>query len=214
MVVKDGSDVVKALGRAESALREATVDLERTRASVLDLVTQKPGITVAELASQFHLSEDAVVAFVQTVGELLGEERSLTVAAAQRGALLAAAGQAWENELGPLLGTADVRELLGVSRQRVDELLRSKRLIALPDSAGRRRYPAFQFHDGQPLRSLIAAFWTIADAAISPWTAASWCTAPDEDALEGLSPVAWARGDRDADQLARAARQDAARLNQ
>jgi len=111
MVVKDGSDVVKALGRAESALREATVDLERTRASVLDLVTQKPGITVAELASQFHLSEDAVVAFVQTVGELLGEERSLTVAAAQRGALLAAAGQAWENELGPLLGTADVRQL-------------------------------------------------------------------------------------------------------
>jgi hypothetical protein len=126
---------------------------------------------------------------------------------------LAATSQAWESELGPLLSTTDVRELLGVSRQRVDELLRAKRLIALLDSAGRRRYPAFQFHDGQPLQSLIAAFWTLAGAAISPWTAASWCTGPD-DALNGLSPVAWAHAEHDAAHLARVARQDAARLAQ
>jgi hypothetical protein len=213
MAVKVRSEVVEALDRAESALREATSDVERTKASFLELVGEKPGITVAELAAQFHLSEDAVVAFAQTAGELLGQDRSLSVEAARRGALLAAASQAWESELGPLLSTTDVRELLGVSRQRVDELLRSKRLIALLDSAGHRQYPAFQFHDGQPLQSLVAAFWTVAGAAISPWTAASWCSAPD-DALKGLSPAAWAHGGRDAADLARVARQDAARLDQ
>ncbi len=213
MVVKDSPEVFEALDRAEAALREAASDVERTKASILEIVRERPGITVAELASQFHLSEDAVIAFVQTVGELLGADRSLSVEAARRGGLLAAASQAWENELGPLLDTAEVRELLGVSRQRVDELLRSKRLIALLDSAGHRQYPAFQFHDGRPLQSLIAAFWTLADAAISPWTAASWCIASDDDALEGLSPVAWAHDGRDDADLARVARQDAARLD-
>src|ERR1039457_1004488 len=101
MTVKDRPEVFEALDRAESALREATSDVERTR-KVLERVGEKPGITVAELASQFHISEDAVVAFAQTVGELLGQDRSLSVQAARRGGLLAAASQAWENELGPL----------------------------------------------------------------------------------------------------------------
>lgn len=212
MSVKDRSELVRALDRTESALRKATADLEQTRDSVLELVDRSPGITVAELARRCHLSEEAVVAFAQTVGGLLGEQHSLSVEAARRGALLAAAHEAWEGELGPLLDTTAVRELLGVSRQRVDELLRSERLIALPDGAGRRRYPVFQFHEGRPLALLIGAFWTIARATISPWTAASWCTASDRDALQGLSPVQWARNGHDADHLAAVARQDAARL--
>ncbi len=211
MVVKAHTEVLEALDRAESSLREAVSDVERTKASVIELDGEKLGLTLAELSSQSHVSEEALVAFAQTVGELLGQERSLGVEAARRSALLAVAGQVWESELGPLLGTAEARELLGVSRQRVDELLRAKRLIALLDSGGHRRYPAFQFGDGRPLPSLVAAFWAIADAAISPWTAASWCTAADE-ALEGLSPAAWARSGRDAAHLARIAYQDAARL--
>jgi len=213
MTVKDSPGVLEVLDRAEAMLRDVTSNLERTKASVLEMASEKPGVTVAELASEFHLSEEAVMAFVQTVGEVLGEDRSLSVEAARRGGLLAVASEAWENELGPLLSTAQVRELLGVSRQRVDELLRSKRLIALTDGASHRQYPAFQFHDGKPLGSLVAAFWTIADEALSPWTAASWCVAPDDDALDGLSPVAWARGGHDDEELSRVARQDAARLN-
>lgn len=128
--------------------------------------------------------------------------------------MLAAAEQVWENEIGPLLTSAQVRELLGdVSRQRVDELLRARRLIGLRDNAGRRRFPAFQFRDGRPLEPLVAAYWTLADGALSDWTAASWCVAPDE-ALDGRSPVQWARDQGDAARLARVARQDAARLAQ
>lgn len=79
------------------------------------------------------------------------------------------------------------------------------------DSAGRRRFPAFQFQDGRPLEPLVAAFWTVAEGAEGDWTAASWCVSPDE-ALGGRSPARWARDGGDRDRLTRVARQDAARL--
>lgn len=213
MTVKERPGAVQALEKAETALREAASNVERTRAA-LETADDETGVTLAALAERFQLSEEAVVAFVQTAREALGDERSLSIEAARRGALLAAASQAWENELGPLVGTAEVRALLGVSRQRVDELLRARRLIALPGHAAHRQYPLFQFHDGRPLTSLIAAFWTLADTAASPWTAAAWCTAPDPDGLQGLSPAQWASNGRDDADLARIARQDAARLDQ
>jgi hypothetical protein len=212
MAVKERDDLLEALTRAEEALREARSELERSGAPASEEAAVT-GVTVRELAERFGIGEDAVVAFVETIGELLGR-RPLSVQAARRGALLAAAGQAWENELGPLLTSAQVRELLGdVSRQRVDELLRARRLIGLRDNAGRRRFPSFQFHDGRPLEPLVAAYWTVADGAISDWTAASWCVSPDE-ALEGRTPAHWALEGRDPVRLARIARQDAARLAQ
>lgn len=210
MGVKEHEEFAEALGRAEEALRAATDDLERARRRLLE---RDSGITVRELAERYSVSEEALLAFVETTSELLGE-RSLSVGAARRGALLAAAEQAWENELGPLLSSAQVRELLGdVSRQRVDELLRARRLIGMRDSGGRRRFPAFQFRDGRPVESLVAAYWTVADGAVSDWTAASWCVSPDA-ALDGRSPVRWARDGLDEQRLARVARQDAARLAQ
>jgi hypothetical protein len=211
MSVKDPDELVESLDRAEASLREVSEQLERTKAAVLESAVESPGVTVRELAGRFNVSEDAVVAFVETVGEVLGQS-ALSVESARRAALLATADEAWENELGPLLSSAQVRTLVGgVSRQRVDELLRSRRLIGLRDTAGKRRFPAFQFHDGQPLAPLVAAYWTVADTASSDWTAASWCVSPD-DALAGRTPVHWARDGGDADRLASIARHDAARL--
>ena len=209
MAVKDRDPLVEALGRTEAALREATGDLERTR----ELLFASRGTTVREIAERFNISEDALLAFVQTAGALLGE-RPLTVETARRAAIMAVAAEAWEGELGPLLSSAQVRELLGdVSRQRVDELLRARRLIGLRDRAGRRHFPAFQFVDGRPLEPLVSAYWTVANGGVSDWTAASWCVAAD-DALDGRSPARWAREGRDPERLARVARQDAARLTQ
>ncbi len=211
MGVKSDEELVEALTRTEALLTEATRDLEWTRKALQELISESPGTTIGQLAEQFNVSEEAVLAFARTAGELLGE-RSLSVHAARRAGMLAAAGEVWENEVGPLLSGAQVRELLGdVSRQRVDELLRSHRLIGLRDSARRRRFPTFQFRDGRPLEPLVAAYWTVADGAVSDWTAASWCVSPDE-ALEDRSPAQWAREGRDPDRLARVARQDAARL--
>lgn len=117
----------------------------------------------------------------------------------------------WERELGPLLSEADVAELLGVSIEAVADRVGQRRLIALPDSGGARRLPAFQFHEGQPLADVIAAFWKVADVSTSPWTAASWCVATDI-ALDGHSPVQWSIARRDAGRLLRIAHRDAARL--
>jgi len=214
MAVKDREEAVEALDSAEAKLREATSDLARSRATLLKELAEAPdGLTVRELVERFGLAEDVLVAFVQTVGELVGD-RGISVEDARRAGILAAAAQAWENELGPLLTSAQVRELLGdVSRQRVDELLRAQRLIGLRDNTGRRRFPTFQFQDGRPLEVLAAAFWTVAEAAATDWTAASWCVAPD-DALEGRSPVQWARDGGNPERLAEVARQDAARMAQ
>lgn len=201
MAVKDRDHLLAALEHAEAALHEARSGLQQPDASA-----------VTELMQQLGIAEDAVTAFLETIGELLGD-RPLTVETARRAAILAAAEQAWENELGPLLTSAQVRELLaGVSRQRVDELLRARRLIGLQDRSGRRRFPAFQFHDGRALEPLIAAYWTVGNHAVDGWTAAAWCVAPD-DALDGRSPVQWAREGRDRERLADVARQDAARLS-
>jgi hypothetical protein len=212
MAVKDRVYLHDALASAQSALRQASDDLQRIERGT-DLAEEASDLTVADLAAEFHVPEEAVLEFVRTLGRLIDGESAVTVEAARRAAVLTAAASAWERELGPLLSTPDTRLLLGVSRQRVDELLRSRRLISLPDSAGHRRYPAFQFHDGRPLQALIAAYWTLADASISPWSAAAWCVAPDLDALRGLSPLDWALQERESDTLARVARQDAARLD-
>ena len=197
MAVKDPSPI-EALERSEAALREAREALEGQ-------------LSVRDFAARHSITEDALLAFAEAAGELMGE-KPLSVAAARRAGLLAAAGEVWEQELGPLLTSGQVRELLGdVSRQRVDELLRNRRLIGLLDQSGRRRFPAFQFHDGRPQPPLAQAFWTLADAAVSPWTAASWCVA-DDDQLDGYSPARWVREQRDPERLALVARRDAARL--
>jgi hypothetical protein len=213
MTVKDREEAVEAISRTEAALREATSDLEEAKAAVLEALSDAPQAGIGDLVERFGVSEEALIAFLQTASELLGD-RPLSVQTARRAALVAASGAAWENEVGPLLSSAQVRELLGdVSRQRVDELLRGHRLIGLRDSAGRRRFPSFQFRDARPLEDLVAAYWTLAEASASDWTAASWCTSPD-DALDGLSPAQWVHAGADPERLHRVARQDAARLAQ
>lgn len=213
MTVKGHEELVEALDRAEESLRAITEELERTKAAVQEEAVQASGSTVRELAERANVSEEVVVAFAETAGALLAD-RSLTVPSARRAALLAVSEEVWEHELGPLLSSADVRELLGdISRQRVDELLRARRLIGLRDSAGRRRFPAFQFRDGRALEALAAAYWMVADAVASDWTAASWLVSPDQ-ALGGRSPVQWVRDGRDAGRLFTVAGQDSARLTQ
>jgi hypothetical protein len=196
----------------QEALRQAEDKLAQLNATLTEPSADEDNLTVRELADQFNVSAEAVRAFAETAGELL-EGEPLSPADARRAAMLGAAGVAWERALGPLLTAGQVRELLGgVSRQRVDELLRAKRLIGLRESSGRRRYPLFQFDDGRPVEALVAAFYTVA-GGLDEWSAASWCTHSDP-ALEGLSPAQWVKSGRDPDRLARVARQDARRFEQ
>jgi hypothetical protein len=162
MSVKDRDKPLEALDRRLEELRELTRSLEQDRDALVGLRDEDAHAAVRDVAERYHISDEALIAFVENAGELLNG-KELSVEDARRAGMLAAAGAAWENELGPLLTSAQVRELLGnVSRQRVDELLRSRRLIGMSDRSGRRRFPLFQFRDGRPAETLIAAYWTMA----------------------------------------------------
>jgi hypothetical protein len=130
-------------------------------------------------------------------------------------AVSAAAFTGWEDAVGPLLSFSHTRALLGVSRERLDELVNEGSVVALQERSGARRYPAWQFDDsGRPLVALAAAHWTLVDAGrLSPWTAASWCIHPHAE-LDGRSPRDWARAGDDSDRLADVARRDATRAAQ
>jgi hypothetical protein len=202
MAVKDKDDLEKAIQEVRKHLEEAQAGLART-------VEQ----TEESLRRAREALQPWVEAFAQTVRRLIGDAE-LSPEAARRAALLAVSEAVWGEHIGPTMSSADVAELLGgVTRQRVSELAREHRLIALRERSGRTQFPAMQFRDGEPLQPLVRAFWIVADAPVDPWTAASWSVSP-HDGLEDLSPAQWARGDHDPDQLLRVAHRDAARLSQ
>jgi hypothetical protein len=212
MSVKTTEESREALREAEERLRELELSLEQVRAWLGAWDIAENAQTVGELAARSGVSEEALRAFATTAGELLGGA-ALGEAEARRAAMVAAARVVWERELGPLLSGAQVRELLGgVSRQRVDELVRGRRLISLRERSGRRRYPLFQFEDGRPLEPIVKAFYTVSEG-LDDWSAASWCV-HREPALADLSPVQWAKAGKERERLTRVARQDAARLAQ
>jgi hypothetical protein len=213
--LRDIEDEVRSLRElaarfAEEAEREDQAD--ELGNVVLSALLDEDSLSASDLAKFLAANGPALRSFLTTAIELLGD-RPLSEEAARRGALVAVSEEAWEKELGPLLSSAQVRELLGdVSRQRVDEMLRSQRLIGLLDSSGRRRYPAFQFGGGRPLTDLVDAFWVLSGPA-TEWSAAAWCTSPDPE-LDERTPAEFASAGGDRDRLLLLARRDAARLAQ
>lgn len=136
----------------------------------------------------------------------LGDPRAL----GERAALLVVAELARSRPLGALLDTHQVQALLGVgTRQAVSDRARRGGLLALPTSAGRVHFPAFQFgSDGRPHPALPKVLAVFAAARVSPWTAASWFQTP-EAALGGERPAEWMAQGEDEERLLAAARRAA-----
>jgi hypothetical protein len=114
--------------------------------------------------------------------------------------------QEWSGHLGGLLDAAAVARHLDTTEGGAVELAGQGRLIRLHTSAGEVVFPGFSSAPAchrQPLWRRVAA------APVSPWTAASWCVAPDPNALDGTSPAEWVG---DPDRLLQAADRAAARL--
>jgi hypothetical protein len=180
--------------------------LERVREAERSLTE----VQEAERVERAHAP--AASAFADTLQEVLGD-RPVDLEAARRAALQAASEIVWEDAVGPLLSGPQARELLGgVSRQRLDQLVKARRVIALEESSGDRRFPAWQFHDGRPLEGLGAAHRQLVELGkMDPWTAASWCVSAHPQ-LGDQSPRDWAAGGGDATRLALVAHRDASRL--
>jgi len=108
----------------------------------------------------------------------------------RRAAILAAADVLWRRQLGRLLSSEEVRQLLGVgTRQAVSDFARRRRLLAIRGADGHLHFPAFQFTAaGRPFEALEAILSAFAGAGVDELTIASWFTSP-QDLLGGRTPV-------------------------
>ena len=131
----------------------------------------------------------------------------------RRAALLAVADRIWRRQIGPLLDGRDVQRLLKVgTRQAVSDLVKRRRLLALPTPEGQLAYPAFQFTRlGRPDPSLPAILEIFSNAAVDAHTIASWFTTP-QSLLAGRAPAQWLKERNEVARVIEAARRTAARL--
>jgi hypothetical protein len=154
----------------------------------------------------------AAQAFEAALSELGIDDRELDAERfGRRAALLAASELLWEREVGPLVTTSQLQDLVRSSRQAINERVRNHRILALPTEKGDYVYPLWQFGpSSQPLPGIAEIVQTFADIVQTPWTIASWLVA-DEPELDGRAPIEALRGGDVATALA-AARHRAERL--
>lgn len=163
--------------------------------------------------------DTAAAAFQQALRDLglseAEDELGDSATFGRRAALLAAADLLWRRHLGRLLDTSEVQQLLGgCTRQAVSDLVKRRRLLALPSGDGRLAFPAFQFSStGRPYPEVHHVLELFADVAVDPHTIASWFVTPKE-LLEGKTPAEWLRAGEPPELVQEAARRTAARLGQ
>jgi hypothetical protein len=107
----------------------------------------------------------------------------------RRAALLAASELLWQRDVGPLVTTSRLQDLLRCSRQAINERVRNGRILALPTEKGEHLYPLWQFGPtSQPLQGIAEIIETFAGAVATPWTIASWLVS-EEPELDGKPPI-------------------------
>ncbi len=155
---------------------------------------------------------EAAVQFDQTLKEIGAEH--LSPQAGRQAALVAAAGLVWEGHLGKLYSTGELKDVMGVSRQAINERVQRGTLFALRQSSGEYAYPAFQFdHQGQPLKPIIDVLPLFPEEIADRYTVASWFVS-SQPLLEGNTPVDWVAKKRSTETLMESARRVAVRLRQ
>jgi hypothetical protein len=129
----------------------------------------------------------------------------------RRAALLAASPLLWDREVGPYATSAQLADLLGMSKQAVSKRVHGETLLALP-RRNQLLYPLFQFGaDGQPLPGIAEVIRALKDAVTSTWLIADWLVSRHSEL--GRAPVEALR-DGDVEAVETAARRYAARLHQ
>lgn len=133
--------------------------------------------------------------------ELLGElpEAEDPEALGRAAALGIARPGLWEEQLGPLLTSAGVRELLGgVSREALAQRVKRGTVLALRDERGRVRYPLLQLDERSrtPYRELAPLIRLFRDRGLSGWELMAFLTTRQRE-LRGDPPLEWLREGRD-----------------
>jgi hypothetical protein len=96
----------------------------------------------------------------------------------------------WAKVLGPVYSTAQVKSLLGGSRQAVNDRVRRRTLLALRTTDDHLVYPSFQFEGTKVLPGLAEVLQAVGDV-VDNWTLASWLVAPqpnqEQSVIESLA---------------------------
>ena len=155
----------------------------------------------------------AAEAFAETLHELGLDDAELEdEQLGRRAALLAASELLWEREVGPLISTSQVGELLRCSRQAINERVHRGTLLALPAPSGY-VFPLFQFtSSGQSVLGITKVIKALADSVETPYTVATWLVSPEPE-LDKHAPIELLR-EGQVDPVVAAAERYADRLRQ
>ena len=139
------------------------------------LAPERPGWSPAAYVDEFVAELRLLIRPVDNLDDLrarYGTAKDLAERVAHLLPVLAPFGDA----IGPVYTTAQVRELLGASRQAISDRVYRGRLLALRTANGRLVYPTFQF-DGDGVRDGIATILQSVGPVEDPWALAAWMRA-------------------------------------
>jgi hypothetical protein len=159
-----------------------------------------------------------VLSFARTLEQsgLTLDERSQTAIGEQTARHLVAQ-QRWAALVGDTFDTAEVRQLLNLTRQALEARRRNGSLIGLASDRSGTLYPAWQFDTRHQrvrpeIASLVSRFRDEADD-VTEAEIVAWASTSQAD-LNGETPAAWLVAEGDIDQLLTAASRAASHLAQ
>ncbi len=153
------------------------------------------------------LEQSGVVIADKALAVVVGDEAARQIIAQRR----------WAALVGETLDTAEVRQLLDLTRQALEARRRNGSLLGLASDRSGTRFPAWQFDPVHKrvrpeVASVVAKFRDEAED-ITEATIVSWASTNQPD-LDGETPASWLLAGKDPDRLLVAATRAAARLAQ
>lgn len=195
--VRQGHRSDRDFGRSATAWFDATSVVIRVQPELAPLV--------GSFAKT--LEQSGVVIADKALAVVVGDEAARQIIAQQR----------WAALVGETLDTAEVRQLLDLTRQALEARRRNGSLLGLASDRSGTRFPAWQFDPVHKrvrpeVASVVAKFRDEAED-ITEATIVSWASTNQPD-LDGETPVSWLLAGKDLDRLLVAATRAAARLAQ
>jgi hypothetical protein len=164
--------------------------IQTAQEAVKSIVEKLPAGILAELVESGRAAEGAVkliIDLVTAAAPVAATEASALDRARVRG--LRVRQELLEQE-GGLVSAAELADLLGISRQAVDDRRKQGQLVALKDAARHFKYPVWQSHEGNTLPGLEEALKAL--DTTDPMTAIVFYLQPDPR-IGGKRPLDAAR---------------------
>lgn len=198
--LKDAKEMVE--GAPNSVLKNVSAQVaEQLKASIeeaggtVEFKPARAGVLPRPAATQIFISgvAEALDHDTTMLTGLTNEQIRMAGLEAGRDAL---ARLRWAAAVGDRLDTKTVVEMLGRSRQALNERAKRGTLLGLPGK-GTTWFPSWQFADGEVRAGVSEILTTLGEVLQSPLSIASWAQTPQAE-LDGSSAAEWLSADRPA----------------